>query len=234
MSGLGILFYGDPHGHWDGLFSAVKQHAPAAVVVAGDCDLDEPITGKLRDIIDAGIRLRWIHGNHDADRVEWWDRLMGDQPQWNLHATYAQLDGRIVAGLGGIYKSSVWYPRFKDQPSEPLIRTRKEAAKRTERAMRIAGGLPFHHLDSVFPEDHDRLKQIRADILVTHEAPSCHKYGFAGLDELARGLRVKLIVHGHHHTSYVDQIDDGNGGFIKVKGLGRAEPWFSERQGSKI
>ncbi|NDP63072.1 MAG: hypothetical protein GZ092_10600 [Polaromonas sp.] len=43
------------------------------------------------------------------------------------------------------------------------------------------------------------LSKLRADILVTHEAPSCHPHGFAALDALARSLRVVRSFHGHHH-----------------------------------
>jgi len=59
----------------------------------------------------------------------------------------------------------------------------------------------------------------RADILVAHEAPSTHTHGFAALDDLARTLRVRLVVHGHHHTSLSGVIADG----IAVIGLGKAE-----------
>jgi len=38
-----------------------------------------------------------------------------------------------------------------------------------------------------------------ADILVTHEAPSCHRKGFAAIDRLAEALGVKRLFHGHQH-----------------------------------
>ena len=59
----------------------------------------------------------------------------------------------------------------------------------------------------------------RADILVAHEAPSTHQHGFAALVDLARALRVRLVVHGHHHTSLAGVTADG----IAVIGLGKAE-----------
>jgi hypothetical protein len=47
------------------------------------------------------------------------------------------------------------------------------------------------------------LSKLRADILVTHEAPSTHPHGFAALDELARAMSVSKTFHGHHH----DRLD---------------------------
>lgn len=57
----------------------------------------------------------------------------------------------------------------------------------------------------IYPDDVDRLAQQQADVLVLHEAPSCHPYGFAVLDDLARRMGVKRVFHGHHHD---DRSDD--------------------------
>jgi hypothetical protein len=57
-------------------------------------------------------------------------------------------------------------------------------------------------------------------VLVTHEAPSCHKYGFVGIDMAAAACRARLVVHGHHHESYEARIGNDR---IRVRGLGRAE-----------
>jgi hypothetical protein len=59
------------------------------------------------------------------------------------------------------------------------------------------------HRSSIFPADHANLSKLRADILVTHEAPSAHPHGFAVLDELARSLGVNKTFDGHHH----DRLD---------------------------
>jgi len=56
---------------------------------------------------------------------------------------------------------------------------------------------------------------------VTHEAPSCHRHGYAVIDDLAAAGGAKLIVHGHHHDSYTATLPNG----IPVRGLGLAEPW---------
>ena len=73
--------------------------------------------------------------------------------------------------------------------------------------------------DAIFPEDLRALSGKRADVLVVHEAPSTHRHGFAALDDLARDLRVRLVVHGHHHASTAAVTQNG----IAVIGLGKAE-----------
>lgn len=60
-------------------------------------------------------------------------------------------------------------------------------------------GKALTHISTIFYDDWLNLYNQKADILVTHEAPCCHPYGFAGLTELARGMKVKKSFHGHHH-----------------------------------
>ena len=57
------------------------------------------------------------------------------------------------------------------------------------------------------------------DILITHEAPSCHRLGFSEIDDLAEIMGVKLIVHGHYHETYRGELPNG----IRVIGVGKAE-----------
>ena len=64
-------------------------------------------------------------------------------------------------------------------------------------------GLPLKHRSTIFPVDYSNFAGERADILVTHEAPSSHRHGFAAIDELARRLSVTSSFHGHHH----DRLD---------------------------
>lgn len=62
-----------------------------------------------------------------------------------------------------------------------------------------------------------------ADILVTHEAPSCHPYGFTAIDKLARALGVTRLFHGHHHDGRNYQAFEGVLGFrafgVGLRGL---------------
>ncbi len=75
--------------------------------------------------------------------------------------------------------------------------------------------------DTIFPEDFERLRGARFDVLVTHEASSSHPHGFAPIDELAAQGGARWIVHGHHHQSYAATLPNG----IRVRGLGLAECW---------
>ena len=42
---------------------------------------------------------------------------------------------------------------------------------------------------------------MRADVLVTHAAPSVHRHGFEALDLLATALGEHTTFHDHHHDS---------------------------------
>jgi hypothetical protein len=73
--------------------------------------------------------------------------------------------------------------------------------------------------DNIFPECADPLRNRRADVLVKHEAPSCHRHGFVGIDLAAAHCRACLVVHGHHHESYEGVLPSGT----PVRGLAKAE-----------
>lgn len=222
----GLLFYGDPHGQWKPLYRAVEEHRPAAVVLLGDFELDAPLRDKLAPVWDLVPAWRWIIGNHDVDSEAEYDFLFGSFPEGSLHGRCEEIAGLRVAGLGGIYKGSVWYPRISgDLAGEPAAyASRRDMLRATRRGDRWRDGLPRRHRDTIFPEDHAALGKLRADILVCHEAPTSHRNGFGAIDDLARDMRVKLVVHGHHHASYDGQTKDG----IQVKGLGLAEAWMVE------
>lgn len=70
---------------------------------------------------------------------------------------------------------------------------------------------------AIWYEDYEKLLSQRADILVVHEAPSTHHYGARAIDDLAVAMGVQLIVHGHHHVTYVAQINE-----IRVHGIDAA------------
>ena len=226
MTGGSVLFYGDPHGDWNPLFVAVCEHRPAAVVIVGDCGLDEPLREKLQPVWGLVKTWKWIPGNHDVDTESYHDFLFEDLPAGNLHSRYQVLGGLLVAGLGGIYKQKIWYPRLEGGDNVPVHETRQDFIRQTSRAERWRGGLPRHARATIFPEDHAALKCLKVDVLVTHEAPTSHRHGFIGIDDLAKDMKLRLIVHGHHHTTYDGQTRDG----IRVRGLGRAEPWLLTRE----
>lgn len=159
----------------------------------------------------------------------------------NLHGRIVEIDGLRVAGLGGVFRESSWYPRH-DLKAEPLqdnyeqlikalydkkrvirnIESDKDATaygvkykkkaydlSRQDLANKTLCGNELKHRSTIFYDDWLKLSTQRADILVTHEAPSCLPYGFAGIDALAKSLRVKSSFHGHMHDrlDYSDQFE---------------------------
>jgi hypothetical protein len=96
-----------------------------------------------------------------------------------------EIDGLRIAGLGGIFRGQVWAP-----PGEWLHERPEDFAARCGKGNLWRGGLPRKHRSSIFPADYFGLVGQRADILVTHEAPSSHPHGFDAIDELGRSLGV--------------------------------------------
>ena len=84
----------------------------------------------------------------------------------------------------------------------------------------------MHVRDAIFPEDVQALLGLRADVLVTHEAPSCHRHGFVGIDQAAALCRARMVVHGHHHESYQGTLPSG----VPVRGLGKADVFRLRRE----
>lgn len=212
-----LLFYGDPHGEWRPLQQAVSQHIPDAVVLLGDMDLVRPLE---QEVAGFAGKVWWIHGNHDCHslaRVGWYDSLFGSALAGHaLHGRVTELGGLRVAGLGGHFQQSIWHPAHNIRFSH-----REHWLAANPASARWRSGLPIKARAAIWWEDYERLFGQQADILVLHEAPSCHRYGFAVLDELAEAMGVRWIVHGHHHEDY-----DGVLGDICVRGVGKATPWL--------
>lgn len=214
----GLIFYGDPHGVWEPLLAACADAPPDGVVLLGDCDLRVPLREQIAPMFAAAIRVLWIPGNHDTDSPDAYDRLWGEHPCGNLHASAVEVGGVAVAGLGGVFKGRIWYPK-SDAAAPPLHHSRADHLKRLARTTHWRGGLPLRLRDAIYPEDVDALASVRADVLVAHEAPSCHHNGFVGVDSAAHACAARLVVHGHHHHAYDGVIPSG----ARVRGLGRAE-----------
>lgn len=189
-----ILFCGDPHGNFGHIIEAVQEHQPAAVILLGDVQAQRPLEVELAPILTS-TEIWLIHGNHDTDSQADHDHLFGSKlADRNLHGRVVEIAGLRIAGLGGVFRGKVWAPpaaaRF-DSPQQYLAQCGK--------GNRWRGGLPLTHRSTIFPVDFENLQKQRADILVTHEAPSAHPHGFAAIDELARSLGVRTSFHGHHH-----------------------------------
>ena len=193
------LFCGDPHGQFAHIIQVAKQFPTSAVVLLGDLELARSMDEELEEI--AG-RVWFIPGNHDCDSPELWERIVDSKlASRNVHARIAKLpDGTRLAGLGGIFRSSIWYPHPTPQVNvEPRYKNQKEHSKSTPQSARWRGGVHLKNQAAIYPDHTVRLAAQRADVLISHEAPGYHPYGFECLSELARRLGVRFSVHGHQH-----------------------------------
>ena len=193
-----IFFVGDTHGQFEHVIQAVQEHRPAAIVFLGDLQPQQPLEQELQPILGL-TEIWWIHGNHDTDSDADYDHLFGSAlGDRNLHGRVVEIAGIRIAGLGGVFRGQVWMP-----PGETRHETPEAHTAYCGKGNHWRGGLPRRHRSSIFPADYARLVGERADILVTHEAPSAHPHGFDAIDELARSLSAGSLFHGHHH----DQLD---------------------------
>jgi predicted phosphodiesterase len=215
-----LLLFGDPHGDFRSARRAAAGIDPAdasACIFLGDFDLEVPLEQELAPLLQRGCEIYHIYGNHEADRESWYDNLFSSSlADGTLHGRVVEIGGVRVAGLGGVFKGRIWHPN--DGDGSPKYRSREDFMRVNARnAWR--GGLPLGLRATIFPEDYDRLADLQADILVTHEAPSCHRYGFKEIDLLAEAVGARLVVHGHHHEPYAGELSGG----IEVIGMGLAD-----------
>lgn len=196
-----LLFCGDPHGDFDQILRAAERYPRASLILLGDMEPALPLSVELKGVLD---RAWWIPGNHDSDTKEIYMHVLGDQSHGiglrNIDGKVVTLPcGTRIAGLGGVFHKSVWDPGRGGEPETLRFRSRKEHAKRTPTQDRFECGPHFRHHSTIYPATVEFLSKQRVDVLVTHEAPSYHLHGFSLIDELARSMRAKLVVHGHHH-----------------------------------
>lgn len=202
-----ISFFGDPHGDFSAFHQAVANDCPDVAIFVGDLGLDRPFEEEVNDYLEIGREVWWIPGNHDTDNVDLHDNVFeSDLFDQNISNRVIEVGDVRIAGLGGVFRASVWFPREGDE--KPRYQTREEF-NRVNRHHLWRNDLPLRHRSTIFPEDFQKLSDMKADILVCHEAPSSHQFGFAAIDKLAVEMGVKLIVHGHHHRSYEDRLPNG-------------------------
>ena len=208
-----IWILGDNHGTFEHMLETVKVSGekPAAVVFLGDLECPIPFSDCVADIEAAGIRCWVIPGNHDTDTAESYRNLYGDPLfcERNLHGRVVEIAGLRIAGLGGIFREKIWDP---DTEEMPAIRNWKKlaAVQNAKRPNRLRidqptvdqiaiDGVLRKHSSTIFYDDWFHLYGQQADILVTHEAPDCHEYGYKAITALAQSMRVKFAFHGHMH-----------------------------------
>lgn len=208
-----LYFCGDPHGRFSPIEEvALRCKGDDALILLGDYQCEKPLE---QCVPGAAQRCWWIAGNHDSDQVRWHDYLFGSAlAERCLHARVTRVGGVRVAGLSGVFRQKVWHP-----DTGIRVRSRGDYLRMMRPAERWRGGVPLKHRSSIWFEDYETLWNQRADILVTHEAPSAHPHGFEALDELAQAMGARMIVHGHHHETYQAALACG----ITVQGVGLAE-----------
>ena len=200
MSSPNILFFGDNHGHFRHIIAAVEREKPDAIVLLGDIEASQPLEIELAPIIGK-TTIRLIHGNHDVDsdfayRGLFESKLAGA----NLDGRVEEVAGVRIAGLGGVFRGKIWMP-----PEAPKFDSYESWLKATK--PRHGESHVIHetqartHRSTIFWDTYSRLWDQRADVLVTHEAPSVHPHGFAAIDDLVKAMGVQATFHGHHHDS---------------------------------
>lgn len=215
---MSLIFIGDIHQDWQRIEAGLATLAtpPKAAVLLGDIECAQPLDHLAAPLLDRGVAVYWIHGNHDYDAgPDMWANLASAERNPRtapgaLHRRVAEIGGSRVAGLGGTFLPQVWRgnapPRLhsRTQLAEDLRRNRPELDPDS-----LAALAAFFADTAIWPEDVDALAAQQADVLVTHEAPSSHPEGMAVLDQLARGMGARVIVHGHHHVTSQARADDG-------------------------
>ena len=109
-----ILLCGDPHSQFGQILRAAQDLKPMAVILLGDLQALRPLHEELEAI---RYRTWFIHGNHDTASESAFEAVFDSQlANRNVHGRVITLpDGTRLAGLGGIFRASVWRP-----PAAPI------------------------------------------------------------------------------------------------------------------
>jgi predicted phosphodiesterase len=199
-----ILFFGDTHGDLSHVLPIVQKENPVAIILLGDVQSKQPLDKDLAPVMEL-TDIWWIPGNHDTDSVTYHDNLFNSKlAHHNLHGRIVEIDGLKVAGLGGIFREKIWWPFPLGNPPKFNNYEKFQTHLQTEVAYHkvqqgTANAYLRTHKSTIFPDEWYHLYAKDADILVTHEAPSCHRHGFDAIDQLAKSMKVKKTFHGHHH-----------------------------------
>lgn len=189
-----IYFCGDVHGKFDHFLDLCKTNLPDAIIFLGDIQAQRPLHQELSELIPS-TQIWWIHGNHDTDSDQDHDHLFGSELRdRNLHGRVVDICGVRVAGLGGVFRGQIWKP-----PEAPKFIDQQAFINICGSSNLWRGGLPRKHRSTIFLSDVEVLAAQHADILVTHEAPSIHRFGFEAIEVLANRMGASQLFHGHQH-----------------------------------
>lgn len=207
-----ILFAGDPHGNFQPVVDAVNRFKPKAIILLGDYELKQPLECYINSILNK-TQIWWIPGNHDFEpQIHYHNLFNSKLADRGLHLKVREIAGVRIAGLGGIFLGRVWYP-----PSIPKWKSKDHFLSKQKKTTEKSS-LSLKYKSAIWPDEWADLKKIKADILVTHEAPKSHRHGFVAIDQLAESMGVKKVFHGHLHEHYSAKIRRG----IDVYGVANA------------
>lgn len=201
-----LWLLGDTHGCFDHVIEhflkARSDGITPHLVFLGDMECTQSFDLELQEIREIAD-VWFIHGNHDTDTHEAWDALASSAlAHKNLHGQVGDVGGWTVAGLGGVFRASIWAP-----PEQPVFTSYQEfrrdlMARRPPRDWGLKETTKERlHKSSIFPDVVTNLKRRQARVLVSHEAPSCHQHGWSAIDEIARKMKVSHVFHGHLHET---------------------------------
>jgi hypothetical protein len=133
-----LMFFGDPHGDFEPVITAVERFRPEAIVLLGDLQARQPLQIELQSILPL-TEVHWIHGNHDTDGdLDYRNLFESDLADRSLHCRIVSVAGYRVAGLGGIFRSKIWDPR---RPIEEAAFQSSDAMRRTMKRHGLAPGV---------------------------------------------------------------------------------------------
>ena len=211
-----VIVVGDTHGDHAHVITLAREHQPDAMIHVGDFDLEAPFTDVFAPVLEI-CPLYFVAGNHDFDNADYYDHLFQDTAELNLHGRVVDVLGLRIAGLGGNFQSRIWYP----PDVEARVKSRREFLRMCGKGNWWRGGLPLKRRGAIWANEVDNLATKRADLLITHEAPGCHRYGFEALTALAHSLGARALYHGHVHVQY-DHGPDERGLTVHGVALGAA------------
>jgi predicted phosphodiesterase len=144
-----IVFIGDIHQQWDKVQRGLSrlETPPRAAIILGDVQCDRPLDVLAAPLLDRGIAVHWIFGNHDNDGGPgMWTNLTAEKcnpmtASRSLHSRIEIVQGVRIAGLGGTFRPRIWEP-----PAEPRLRSRAELP---EDMRQMGRGWRPEHIDAL-------------------------------------------------------------------------------------
>lgn len=175
----------------------------------------------LRPLTELGCRILHVRGNHDFDDPHQYEAVANCRAlmDGNLHGRVVEVGGVRIAGLEGVF-GGPWQPKSGNlvSPTREHWLANNRAYKNgnrwhpsSDKKRGIPPGLQVRHRQFIFPEDYEHMRGLRADVLVTHEAPVSDgiEDGVQAINDLASEMGVRMIVHGHTHVAYSSQTVEG-------------------------